>query len=130
MKTERKLSSVCVFETEIVCVLIVIHVAAIISPTPGHPWRTPTTPFMSTCVCVRAIKAAGCLYYYINYITVALTILFSTWRTMHELIYTIIKPVTALEPAEFFQHLHWHGVTDAQFEVIEGNTDSWLLACF
>lgn len=95
-----------------VCALVVIHVAAIITPTPDHPWRTPTTPFMSMCVCVRAIKADGSLYYHINYITSTSAMLFSRWRTMPELFYTNNTPATALEPL--------HGVTDAQFEVTEG----------
>lgn len=105
-----------------VCTLIVIHVAAIITPTPGHPWRTPTTPFMSMCVCVRATEADGSLYYYINYIIVTLAVLFNK-RTMHELIYTIITLVTALEPAKVLQHPHWHGVTDAQYRRL-------VVACF
>lgn len=119
-------------ETVCACVHahLVIHVAAIITPTPDHPWRTPTTPFMSMCVCVRAIKADGSLCYHINYITVTSAMLFSGWRTMPELFYTNNTPATALEPADFLQHLHLHGVTDAQFEVTEGNTDGWLVACF
>lgn len=82
------------------------------------------------CVCVRAIKADGSLYYHINNNTVTSAMLFSRWRTMPELFYTNNTPATALEPAKFLQQLHLHGVTDAQFEVTEGNTDGWLVACF
>ena len=85
---------------------------------------------MSVCVCVRAIEADGRLYYNMSYITVTWTILVSTCRTMHEGIYSVITPVTALQPAEFLQHLPWDGVTEAKFEIIEGNTDGWLDACF
>lgn len=51
-----------------------------------------------------------------------LPILLSLWTyyLVHGLIYTIISPVIALEPAEFLQYLHRHGVSDAQFEVFKG----------
>lgn len=130
MKTGRKSSCVRQCVRVCVCALLVIHVAAIITPTPDHPWRTPTTPFMSMCVCVRVIKVDGSLYYHISYITVNSAMLFSRWRTMPELFYTNNTPATALKPAKFLQQLHLHDVTDAQFEVTEGNTDSWLVACF
>lgn len=74
MKTGRKSSSVCVWDSACVCTSSNTR-GCYYHPNPGHPWRTPTTPFMSMCVCVRATEADGSLYYHINYITVTLAII-------------------------------------------------------